>query len=381
MENFNLDEFLKDLEELVSIESGSYDIEGVTKIGNVIKEKFASVSNIITARNAEQAKTSAPCVEIFNKDDKSFDVLLLCHMDTVFAHGTLERAPFKIEDGKIYGAGAHDMKASIVMAYHVFKMLLKNNELDKISICLAVNSEEEIGSKNAELWIKSLAERSKYVICCEPARANGAMVKERKGLGRLKIEIHGKAVHAGVNPWDGVSAVNILAHWILELKKLNNYEVGTSLNVGLISGGVGVNTVADYACGQVDIRIEDMKEYDRIMAKIEELKEWTKKEKGSVEITGGITKPVMRATEKSLEFIKMVDEVAAKYNRTLEWVKTGGGSDANFTAAVGVPTLDGFGPAGDGAHTEHEFVITDTIIPQTNLTYDTIMAISKKIYG
>lgn len=123
------------------------------------------------------------------------------------------------------------------------------------------------------------------------------------------------------------------------------------------------------------------KEYDKIMAKVEDLKEWTAKEKGKAEVSGGITRPVMKATEKSMEFTKIVSEVAAKYNFTPEWIKTGGGSDANFTAALGVPALDGFGPAGAGAHSEHEYVIMDTIIPHTNLTYDTIIAICKKIHG
>lgn len=378
-EKFDLEDFLAQVEELVNIDSGSHDIEGVTKVGNIMREKFQALG--WTARDAQLAKTQAPCVEIFNKTDEAFDVFLLCHIDTVFPHGTVAKIPYREEDGKLYGAGVYDMKTSCIMTYYILKMLQEEGKLDKLSICVGLNAEEELGSRNAREWIESVAKRSKYVICTEPARSKGEMVIERKGLARYKFEIKGKAVHAGINPWDGVSAIKILAKWILELHELNNYDIGTSLNMGLINGGIGVNTVADYAVGELDLRYELVEEYDKVVAKIEELTEWTKAQGGDVVISGGITRPVMKPTAESLSLAKEVDEIALKYGIKNVWMKTGGGSDANFSGALGIPTIDGIGPQGALSHTDHEYVVKDAIEPYSLITKDTIEAIGKRIYG
>ncbi len=380
MSSFDLKRFLNELEELVNTDSGSRDPEGVKKVGEIMAAKFEKLGGW-TVRRAAEAKTAAPCLEIFNKDGSSFDVLLLGHIDTVFPKGTAEKRPYSEKDGRVYGPGSYDMKASVLMAYYALKTLQEEGGLDDMSVCLGLNAEEELGSVNAREWIEKTAAKSRFVMVCEPPRKNGEMVLERKGLGRFKIEIEGKAVHAGINPWDGVSAIMILAKWTLELHAMNDYKKGTSLNMGLFNGGIGVNTVAGSAVGELDVRADDPAEFGRIEEKIEELKKWTAEQGASAIVSGGMTRPVMRAGERSLEFKKLVDEAAARLGIDPKWMKTGGGSDANFAGAMGIATLDGFGPVGGLSHTENEYLEIDTIEPRLALMTDVIRAIGKKLRG
>lgn len=376
MSKFDLKKYLKETEELVNIDSFSKDPEGVNKVGKIFSEMFKSLGGW-TVRHAVESKTAAPCIEIFNKTDKHFDIFMLGHIDTVFPAGTVAKRPYSEKDGRLYGPGVYDMKTGVLSAYYALKELQEEGKLDNLSICLGLNTEEELGSRNAREWIENTAKKSDYAIICEPARVNGEMVTERKGLGRLKIEIQGKASHAGINPQGGISAILIIADWIKEIHSLTDYNKGTTLNVGLVSGGTGVNTVPPYASCEVDIRIDDPAEYERITAKLEELKEKTKKTGAESVVTGGLTRPVLRGTDKTWAFVKLVDAEAEKLGFKITWIKTGGGSDGNFTGAMGVPTLDGFGPVGSLSHTDNEYVDIDSIEPRMLLLKNTIAKIGE----
>lgn len=376
MKPFDLKQYLKETEEIVNIDSGSRDVEGLIKVGDFFADKFNSLGGW-TVRHPKNATTAAPCLEIFNKDDKHFDIMLLAHIDTVFPKGTVAKRPYSEKNGRLYGPGVYDMKTGALSAFYALKMLQEEKKLENLSICVGLNTEEELGSRNAREWIESVAKKSDYSIICEPARVNGEMVTERKGLGRLKIEIKGKPSHAGINPQAGISAILLMADWVKEIHGLTDYGKGTTLNVGLISGGTGVNTVPEHASCEVDIRIDDPNEYEKITAKLDELKAKTAESGAVATVTGGLTRPVLKATDKTWAFVKIVDEVAQKLGIKFQWIKTGGGSDGNFTGAMGVPTLDGFGPVGSLSHTDDEYVEINSIEPRMYLLKDTISKIGE----
>ena len=376
MSLFDIKQYLSELEEVVNIDSGTNDIEGVRNVSDYFVNKFKTLKDW-TIREAAESETDVPCIEIFNKDDEKFDVLLLCHIDTVFPRGTVSKRPFSQKDGIAFGPGVVDMKSCVLSVYYALKELEAENRLGNLSICVALNTEEEIGSVRSRNWIESLGKRSRYVIVTESARTNGDLVIFRKGLGRFEIDIHGKAAHAGVNPQDGISAILIMADWIKALHSLTDYKKGTTVNVGVISGGTAANVVPENATAQVDFRLNDMDEYSKIVDCIERLIKETENKGAKAVVTGGVNRPVMKVTPETQKFAELVDNIADRLGLKFGWAHTGGGSDGNFTGALGIPTLDGFGPVGGSTHSDAEYLVIDSIEPRMRLMKETIVEIGK----
>ncbi|MBP2660354.1 MAG: peptidase [Firmicutes bacterium] len=361
MEQFDLERYLKELEYLVNIDSGSKSLEGVAQIGEYFSEKFKAAGWNI--KKYDIAPEIAPCIEITNRDTDRFDILLLGHMDTVFPAGTVKERPFTIKDGKAYGPGVIDMKSGLLSAYYALDGL-KDQEL---SICLLLNSEEEMGSRRVRPWLEKAAGKSRYVFVLEAARENGDLVLTRKGLGRYTFEFHGVAAHAGVAPQNGISAILELGHWIVALHGLTDFSSGLTLNVGTVVGGTTANVVADYAKAELDFRVADMSQVHIIKQKIDSLLAHAKTSGVKIGVSGGMTRPPLNPTEETQKICRLAETIGKELDMTVHWAKTGGGSDGNFSAALGVPTIDGLGPVGGNAHGTHEYMLIESVEPRIHL--------------
>ncbi|QEK13035.1 M20 family metallopeptidase [Crassaminicella thermophila] len=369
----NLDEYLKHLEILVNTDSGSKDPEGIKKVAVYLGDLYIQMGWSVKVHQFDDE--AGPCLEIRNTNEENIDLLLIGHMDTVFPKGTAKERPFDIKGDKVYGPGVVDMKSGLLSMYYVLKSL-KLNQLERVpSICIALNSDEEISSMFSYKWIEGLARKSKASIVLEPARKNGALVKERKGVLKYSIDFTGVAAHAGVEPEKGVSAITELGYWILELNKLNDYDAGTTVNVGVVSGGSAPNVVAEKANAVVDIRFKFEEELQKVERLLKVLSENPKLKGMKVSVTKLGFRPPLNPSEESKKLYKLVEEVGKELEINIKWVSTGGGSDANFTSFVGVPTVDTLGPIGAGAHGIDEYLEISSIEPRLNLLRGVIIKI------
>ncbi len=348
---FDLEGYLKDLEYLVNIDSQSTYPEGVEKVGDFFVRAFETLGWRVEKKSL--GPSVGPGLKITN-GEPPYDAILLGHLDTVFPKGTTAERPFSRKGDRAFGPGVNDMKSGLLMGLYAARALSAAGAPG--SWCLVYNSEEEIGSRRARPWIEEIARQSRTAVILEPARPNGNYVNQRKGLGRIEAVFHGKAAHAGVEPEKGVSAVNEMAHWILGLHGVTDLEKGTTLNAGLVSGGTGANVVPEKASMTVDVRIREPEERERIAAKIEELKANPATPGIKVEADFFLTRPPMNPTPQTMKLCRLAEEAGREIGVDVHWQSTGGGSDGNFTAALGVPTVDGFGALGGGSHAVTEYV-------------------------
>jgi len=371
---FDLAAYLKDLEYLVNIDSGSRDPAGTAKIAEFFRQKFTDMG--------WQGKTHSfdcsigPCLELVNTDKDQYDMLLMGHMDTVFESGTAKERPFSLKAGKAFGPGVADMKAGLLSIYYILSSLQREGKLNNSAICVALNSDEEISSKFSRPWLEKLSKKSSCALVFEPARADGNLVNRRKGVGRYKVEITGVAAHSGVDPEKGCSAIQELAHWILALPRQTNYQTGTTVNVGLVSGGTAVNVVADKAVAEIDLRICSLSEAQAIEKLMHRMAANPKTPGVTAKITGGITRPPMNPQEKTMQLCRIVESIGAEMGVNVGWTFTGGGSDGCFSANLGVPTIDGLGPVGGGAHSADEYILIDSIQPRYGLVKQLIQRLA-----
>ncbi|MEZ9490132.1 M20 family metallopeptidase [Vibrio breoganii] len=363
--SFDVNTYIEQLSKLVNIDCGSANTQGIANVADVLTPMFEQIGFNVTRRSVDS--DAGPCLEITNKPNaEHYDVMLCGHMDTVFPDGTIATRPLTFDSEKIYGPGVTDMKSGILSAWYALQML-SSEQRDKLSILVALNSDEEIGSRYSREWVESLARKSNKVLVCEASRANGNLIRSRKGNAKYELTFHGVASHAGSALQDGVSAIYELSHWSLAIKDMVNLETGTTMNVGTVEGGVAVNVVPDHAKAIVDLRFWNNEEAETIHQKLEQMAA-TPFEKGArVEVKRLAFKPAMIPTAATEEMIELVSAEADKLNLVYGWENAGGGSDGNFTANVGTPTLDGFGPSGAGLHSDKEYLLIDSIKPRLDL--------------
>lgn len=373
-----IETYLNELECLVNIDSGSKDFEGINKVGLFFEKKFSELGWI--TQKVSMGEECGPCWEMCNSRLEDIDILLLGHMDTVFPRGTTQERPFRIEDAKAYGPGVADMKAGLLLGYYALKTLQENNKLMGTSVCFAFNSEEELSSTHTRPWLEKLARRSKLVLVLEPGRPNGALVTTRKGVGRYQIEFEGIAAHSGVNPEKGASAIGELGRWIVELHKLTDFTKGTTVNVGVVAGGTAANVVAEKASAKVDLRFSELSEFSKIDTTIRQLMAVPSVSGVKVAVTGGLTRPPMVPTERTKVVCQEIEKIGREYGLDIKWITTGGGSDGNFSAALGIPTIDALGPVGGSAHSPNEYIELSSILPRLQLLQGIISrGINKKV--
>ena len=313
-----------------------------------------------------------------NCGDAPCDVLILGHMDTVFAAGTVAERPFVVRDGRAYGPGVVDCKGGLTLVYHVLQLLQQDGILETLAVRVAFNADEEISSVHSRPWLEQLAAKSACVLVAEPGRPNGDMVNQRKGIARYELEISGLAAHAGADHEKGRSAVEELAHWILALQGKTNYEAGTTVNVGVVSGGSAPNVVAAQARAQVDVRILDSGEAALLEQFLREREAKPFTAGVAVKVTGGLRRPPMLPSAQTLALGEKLKQIGMAVDMPVTWAATGGGSDGNFAAHLGVPTLDGLGPVGGRAHSEEEYLELSSLAIRFKLWYGLLTQLAEE---
>jgi glutamate carboxypeptidase len=282
-------------------------------------------------------------------------VLVLGHFDTVWPTGQLARMPLKEEGGRLYGPGVFDMKSGIAVAMAGVRALRATSQPDVPTISMLWTTDEEIGSTTSRALIEEEARTSDAVLVLEPSLPGGAAKTSRKGCGEFELTVRGVSAHAGVDPSKGASAVLELATQILRVQALQDLSRGLSVNVGLISGGSRPNVVPEEAHATIDVRAPTTDEAAAIEASIRAMV--AADPRTSIDITGGFSRPPLERGPHVVKLYETARRAAAELGHDLQEGGTGGGSDGNFTAALGVPTLDGLGPQGDGAHALHEHIV------------------------
>ncbi len=290
-------------------------------------------------------------------------LLLLGHLDTVWPLGTLKTMPCRLSDGRLWGPGTLDMKAGVAMALTALDMLTEANMFSK-EIVLLLNSDEEVGSPVSRPVTERLADECSAVFVLEPAQGL-ACKTARKGTGNWRIDVQGRAAHAGVDFEKGASAIRELARVVETVSGWTDLKRGLTVSVGVAGGGTKTNVVPAEAWAEVDARIARKADGPRIERKFAGLKAVDKR--CTLTVTGGINRPPMERGRGTVRLYEKAGALASELGFTLGEASTGGASDGNFTAALGVPTLDGLGPVGEGAHAQHESVVVEHLAPRTAL--------------
>ena len=289
--------------------------------------------------------------------------LLLGHLDTVWPLGTLRNMPCRIADGRLRGPGSLDMKAGVAMALTAIEMLSEADLLTR-EVILLLNSDEEIGSLVSRPITEKLAQESAAVFVLEPAQGL-AYKTARKGTGNWRIDIQGVAAHAGVDFSKGASALRELARVIETVSGWTDLKRGLTVSVGLAGGGSKTNVIPAESFAEVDVRIAKIADGPRIERRFASLR--AKDKRCSLQLTGGINRPPMERTRGTVRLFEQARSLAAELGLVLDEASTGGASDGNFTSALGVPTLDGMGAVGEGAHANHESIVVEHLAPRTAL--------------
>ncbi len=372
------EKFLVDLETIVNIDSGSRYVSGLESVSAFFQERFQKIGWLTTTHSFDDGQV--PCLEVANQSlsgsHSAYDLLFIGHLDTVFAPGTVAARPFARDGKRAYGPGILDMKGGLMTMLYIAEILQQTGVADKIRIAMAFNSDEEIGSRGSRTWYEGLAKKSRCVFVFEPWRSTGERVLQRKGGGNFDVICHGKAAHAGAAPEDGANAVIELAHQILAINELENSDRGTSVNVTVISGGTADNVIPDCAKASVDVRIADLEEGQRIEDSFQALSRNIHTPGVRVEIVGGINRPPMLPSEKTRQLWQQISDIGKGIGLDMALTSTGGCSDGNYTAALGIPTIDGMGVRGGCAHNEDEYIELDSIVPNLHLMCEIVKAIA-----
>jgi glutamate carboxypeptidase len=340
------------LEALVRAESPSTDKAAVDRCGVELSQRLTDLG--ATVERIAQRERGDHLRAVFDGDGDP--VMVLGHVDTVWPSGQLDRMPLREDDGRLYGPGIFDMKGGIATAMLGVRALRDLN-LPRPAIVMLFTTDEEIGSETSRALLEAEARRSRAVLVFEPSLPGGRVKTSRKGVGAFELSVHGVSAHAGIAPGEGANAVHELAHQIVAVQGLQDAaaaERGVSVNVTVVAGGARTNVIPDHARAAVDVRVSTLDDAREIERAIRAL---TPRIRGTrLVVRGGVDRPPM---ERGPHVVRLLDEARAcarELGKELDEGGTGGGSDGNFTAALGVPTLDGLGPDGDGAHALHEHV-------------------------
>lgn len=347
------------IERWVALESPSHDNATLNAMADLIdtdaRELGLQVERIVLADGAP------PLLHVHNRDqgDSRPGILVLAHYDTVHPVGILNENPLRLEGDRLYGPGIYDMKAGICLALTGLAQACEQGT--RLPVDIVISPDEETGSHLSRAAIEDFARRSKYVLVCEPARAEqGRCVTARKGTGFITLKTRGRPSHAGVQHQKGRNAIEDMAHHILALQAMTDYDRGITVNVGTITGGTTANVVPEHCQVRVDFRIPDAQAGDELRQRVEALKAVVPDVQLDIEFE--LNRPPMPRTAGTAALLERCQGFARQAGFELdEAPMTGGGSDANFTAALGLPTLDGIGADGDGAHTLNEHILVSTL--------------------
>ncbi len=351
-------------EKLVNMDSGSYDKAGLDAVAAYLAESLEQAGlavevlphpergNVVIGRLAGQGQGK---------------FVLVGHYDTVFGPGEAKRRPFRIEGERAYGPGVHDMKGGLMVLLTALEALAAGGFSEFGTITVVLNGDEEIGSPVSRAPIEAEAAGADAVFILEPARTDGSLVTARKGVGMFHLEITGRAAHAGADPQAGISAVEELAHKTIALHRLTDFAVGTTVNVGVISGGTRPNVVAAQAQADIDLRVFTQAEADRVIPQIQAIAAQVYVPGAVTVLTGGLNRPPMEKGPATVALLALVQVAGQSLGIEIRDVASGGASDGNFTAAIGAPTIDSMGSAGGLAHGTSEYADVPTLFAKAKL--------------
>lgn len=346
------------LRKFVEAESPSHDKVRVDTFGKIVAAEFAKLGG---TEKLHKQKSHGDVLQIdFKGAKKGKPLLLLGHLDTVYEAGMLSEMPCRVAGGRMYGPGVFDMKAGIVMMLLALGVLSEAYGRLPRPVTVLLNPDEEIGSPVSRTITEKLALKSEAVLVMEPAAgARGACKTARKGVGLYELRVTGISAHAGLDFQKGASAINELARQLLRVSEFVDLEAGTTVNAGIIRGGTRTNVVAAEAVAEIDIRVTSQKEAERLDRQFRRLRAVDRRCK--VEATGGLNRAPFERTPAVEELYLRAKGLAEELGFELPETSVGGGSDGNFTAGLGVPTLDGLGAVGEGAHASHESAVLEEI--------------------
>ena len=367
---------LNSIRELVERESKSREESRLNEIAGFVAEQLRGIGGRVELIPCPGYGTHLRAGFDFGHDKAERSVLVVGHLDTVWPVGTLDRMPFRVtpaegastrESVKRYahGPGIFDMKSGVAIAVESLRTITSWRLATKRPVVLLLSCDEEIGSKTSRSLIEEEAKNAAAALILEPPLAGGVVKTGRKGIGTFTVRALGRAAHAGLDPEKGVNAIVELAHQILRLADLNDYDRGVTVSVGVVEGGSALNVVPASASAKVDVRFWTPEDGERLVAAIRGL---TPGAAGAqIEVSGGINRPPMPRSERNVALYERARDLAAELGFDLKDGVVGGGSDGNFIAAMGTPVLDGLGVDGAGAHAEHEHIVIDDIPRRTAL--------------
>jgi glutamate carboxypeptidase len=349
------------IEALVSLESPTDDKAAVDRCGAELTRRLTDLGGQVRAIATSGAGDHLRAE--FGRGRRQ--VLLLGHFDTVWPIGQLRQMPLTRDGDRLRGPGVLDMKAGIALAMLATRALADHDALADMRLVMLWTTDEETGSHTSRALLETEAQRSQAVLVLEPALPGGVLKTRRKGCGEYEIVVRGEAAHAGVDPTKGVSAIRELARQVLAVEALQDLSRGVSVNVGVISGGSRPNVVAPEARAIVDVRAPSRSDADRVDAGMRALVPQIAG--AQIEVHGGFERPPMERTAGVASLYALAERVGAELGQQIAEGSTGGGSDGNYTAALGIPTLDGLGAVGDGAHALGEHVLISSLVPRASL--------------
>jgi glutamate carboxypeptidase len=364
------DDYLEALRAMVDVDCGTFTPEGVNAVATMCEERFRAAGWEVERRPHEPAAGEPRLGDVIIgrlSGEGGPRVLMLGHTDTVFPEGTVSERPFRIEDGKALGPGVSDMKGGLLAGFFALDVLQELGSLPFGSVTYVCNPDEEIGSPFSRPLIRELAGGADVAFVLEAARENGDIVSARKGVSDARIEVRGTAAHAGVEPERGRSAVLEAAHKTVALHELNGRWPAVTVNVGVVQGGTRPNVVAERCVLAVDIRAPDEESLRAAEAEVGRVAEHATVEGTTSTVTLNVWHRPMEKTETTTRLVRLAQDIAGGLGFEVRDAATGGASDANTTAAAGVPTLDGLGPVGGREHSPEEWLALDSVVPRVSL--------------
>lgn len=356
--------FLNDLGTLVNINSGTYTPEGVTRVAKYLQPRFIELGCDVELLPGDRM---GPQLVVRHTGTGQGRVLIIGHMDTVFPDGEADRRPFTIHDGNAYGPGVFDMKSGLLVALYAIRELIEAGETPWQTLTMICNSDEEIGSPESHDLIETEASQADVALVLEPTSDMARVTTARKGAASYVLEIRGVSAHAGVEPQRGRSAILEIAHRIVALHALNGSIPGVTVNVGVVQGGERPNVVAEMASAEIDVRAADEEGVRAIEEALARVVADTNVPDTTAMLEGFFAHRPFTQSSQSARLFALAADAAAEQGVTLRGEPTGGASDGNTTAGLGVPTLDGLGLVGGLAHNPGEYVEIASIAPRIAL--------------
>jgi glutamate carboxypeptidase len=366
--------FLEDLEAMVNVDCGTFVVDGVRRIADMMQQRLVSAGWKVERRQHEPGPSTAPeqlgdllICSLAGGLPGGRRMMLIGHMDTVFPDGTAVARPFRVDGSRAFGPGVSDMKGGLLGGLHAVGALLDAGFEDFDSITYVCNPDEEIGSPWSNLAIRELAPQHDVCFVLEGARENGDIVSARKGVADVVITFAGQAAHAGVEPERGRSAVLQAAHVVVGLHELNGRWPGVTVNAGVINGGTRANVVPDHCDLRVDVRAPTNESFDAALGEVRRVASTLAVPDVEVDVLVRTGFPPMEKTRATARLVDQAVAIASELGFEVKDAATGGASDANVVSGLGVPVLDGMGPIGGADHAPGEWLDLNSVVPRVTL--------------